>query len=161
MAIDSVEVYINGSLIPNGKLTSSPYKVSYVVPTSLTNGANTVLVQVLDKNGRTASASITINISGATSSAAINMQTSNGVVISAFPYTLKASTSPSDFSSVRFVISKGGTEVSTYNASKNGNTWEGIIQNKGSLTNAVYQGKAVGIRNGTTYTSSSINVVIQ
>lgn len=161
MSIESVEVYVNGALIPNGHLTTAPYRVSYVVPTTLTNGANTVLVQVLDKNGRTASASITINISGTVSNVSVNMQTSNGVLINSYPYTFKASTSPNDFSSLRFVMSKGNTEVGTYNAAKNGNSWEGNLPSKGSLANGVYQVKAIGIRNGTTYSSSSINIVIQ
>ena len=58
MGVDKIEVKFDGSLIPDGTLTKSPYRVGYTLPSDLEEKEYTLTVTLYDENGKVATDSI-------------------------------------------------------------------------------------------------------
>ncbi len=58
MEVDKVEVEFEGSLIPNGTLKRSPFRISYTVPEDLEEKEYMLTVVLYDKNGKLATDSV-------------------------------------------------------------------------------------------------------
>ena len=58
MGVDKIEVKFDGSLIPDGTLTQSPYRIGYTLPDDLEQREYTLSVTLYDENGKSATDSI-------------------------------------------------------------------------------------------------------
>ena len=58
MEVDKIEVEFDGSLIPNGTLRESPYRVGFTLPSDLDEKEYVLAVTLYDKNGKVATDSI-------------------------------------------------------------------------------------------------------
>ena len=61
MGVDKIEVEFNGSLIPDGTLTKSPYRVGFTLPDGLEQKEYVLTVTLYDENGKVATDSIRLN----------------------------------------------------------------------------------------------------
>ncbi len=62
MEVEKIEIALNAAKIPNGTLKHAPYRVTYTLPGDLVEGESVLTVTLYDKNGKTASQSVRLNV---------------------------------------------------------------------------------------------------
>lgn len=156
-SVTKVELLFDGALIQT--LNSAPYEYSYLIPNATSNGNHTISAKVFDDEGKTSQSSVTINVTGTTVNVSISSP-SNGAIFLTQPITFEATVSDNSVDKVQFVISRNG---GGYNTTLEDNNFAGgwsVSWNDGTPVgiNTFYTIKAIAVKSGNNYESSTITI---
>ncbi|KKR06195.1 MAG: hypothetical protein UT34_C0001G0235 [candidate division WS6 bacterium GW2011_GWF2_39_15] len=155
--VTSVDLYFDGDKIQT--INAAPYEYGYNIPNSTSVGTHVIKAVVHDDEGKTGESQINVSIISNGITVSISSPT-NGASFIVQPINITAALSDDDVEKVQFVITKNGGGFSTTLEDNSVAGGWSVSWNDGTLpgVNTYYSVKAVAIKGGNNYESSSITI---